>query len=136
MDASAPDEREVEPRINRERAVQPAQGLCIAALSEVQPPQSLKRDRALRFDGESTMVGSGSAGVVAEYPEVRGIPMMCLGVARVECDRPFERNPRALEGSRVADGQQRRLGHPGVGGVGVVSQRTVVSRKGARQEAL
>ena len=82
------------------------------------------------------MVGGGSSGVVAEYPEVRGIPMMCLGVARVECDRPFERNPRALEGSRVADGQQRRLGHPGVRGVGVVSQSLVVSGKGARQEAL
>src|SRR5256886_8537275 len=52
-----------------------------------------------------------------------------------DLDRPFERNPRALEGSRVADGQQRRLGHPGVRGVGVVSQRLVVSGKGARQEA-
>src|SRR5438105_8890384 len=111
MDAGAPHEREVEPRINRERAVQPAQGLCIAACTEVQPPQSLKRDRALRFDGESTMVGSGSSGVVAEYPEVRGIPMMCLGVARVECDRPFERNPRALEGAIALDPSNAEAHH-------------------------
>ena len=62
--------------------------------------------------------------------------MMCLGVARVECDRAFERGLRALEGSRVADSQQRRPRHPGVRRIGVVLQRTVVSGKAAGQEAL